>query len=55
MLMNNHVLSVPILDEDGEYKGAVSVNDILRGLIRSRCRITARLHAAQQPAGRRPC
>jgi CBS-domain-containing membrane protein len=35
LLSNNKVLSAAILDEEGEYLGAVSVPDILRGLVRN--------------------
>mmetsp|Transcript_4244 Transcript_4244/g.7022 ORF Transcript_4244/g.7022 Transcript_4244/m.7022 type:complete len:393 (-) Transcript_4244:651-1829(-) len=31
----NGILSAPLIDEEGEYLGAVSVPDILRGLVRS--------------------
>mmetsp|Transcript_12252 Transcript_12252/g.29870 ORF Transcript_12252/g.29870 Transcript_12252/m.29870 type:complete len:380 (-) Transcript_12252:561-1700(-) len=35
LLAKDKILSAPILDEDGEYLGAVSVPDILRGLVRN--------------------
>lgn len=35
LLSKGKILSAPILDEDGEYLGAVSVPDVLRGLVRS--------------------
>jgi hypothetical protein len=35
LLSANKVLSAAILDEEGEYLGAVSVPDVLRGLIRN--------------------
>ncbi len=35
LLSKHQILSAPVLDDEGEYVGAVSVPDILRGLIRS--------------------
>jgi len=35
LLQRNKVLSCPVLDEDGEYAGAISVNDVLKGLHRT--------------------
>jgi len=35
LLQTFKVLSLPVVDEDGEYAGAISVNDILRGLHRT--------------------
>jgi CBS domain-containing protein len=29
-----HVLSLPVVDEDGEYAGCISVGDVLRGLMK---------------------
>lgn len=35
LLSDQQILSAPVLDEEGEYLGAVSVPDILRGLVRN--------------------
>lgn len=35
VLSANRILSVPVLDEDGEYAGCISIGDVLRGLERS--------------------
>ncbi|GAX74436.1 hypothetical protein CEUSTIGMA_g1885.t1 [Chlamydomonas eustigma] len=35
LLQTFKVLSLPVVDEDGQYAGAISVNDILKGLHRS--------------------
>jgi len=38
ILQDAQVLSLPVLDEDGEYAGGISVNDILAGLHRCKLR-----------------
>lgn len=35
LLRDRQILSAPVLDEEGEYLGAVSVPDILRALVKS--------------------
>lgn len=35
-LSNRNVLSEPVLDEDGEYFGCLSVNDLLKDLAHSK-------------------
>lgn len=35
LLKQHNILSAPILDERGEYRGCVSVSDLLRGIFRS--------------------
>lgn len=35
LLASSQILSAPVLDEEGEYLGAVSVPDILRGLVKN--------------------
>jgi CBS domain-containing protein len=36
-LGDNKILSVPVLDDEGEYLGAFSVGDVLRVLMQGEC------------------
>ena len=42
VLSENKILSVPVLDSEGEYAGCISIGDILRGIERSKLTVRSR-------------
>jgi predicted transcriptional regulator len=46
-LGSRNILSAPVLDEDGEYFGCLSVNDLLKSLYKGERRLLCNSHAVQ--------